>query len=271
MENILIPIDKTDVASNALKYATECFPKARFTVIHINDRSLETEDAVINGDKHNSVLKDFICKSLGVVSIPQNITLVIRYGTIVPSIRNYVEQNEFDFVVMGTRDKYNLFDNWFGTVSLGVAKSLSIPTYLIPKYAKFKNFKKVVVATDKHLKEKSFIKMIKNWNDPYNAFLKFLQVKSKDENTTKEVEASIVKELFEEHDVNFGFEIENIQGSNVTGSLLANAYNYGADLMIVIPDTQSYINSLLFQSTSKDLILKSDIPLLFIHNNNFFS
>ena len=270
MDKILVPIDYTEIACNAIKYARDAYPNASFTIIHINDRSLETNYGSISGS--NAELKEltkFVCKCINKKELPANIKIVARYGTIVPTMREYISQNEFDFIVMGTRDKYNLLDNWFGTITLGIVKSTSVPTYLIPKYAKYNQYKKVIVATDKHLNDRSFIRIIKNWNSEFNAFIKFLHVQESATDDFDDVERKIVSELFEEHDVSFGFEIERVEGKNISDSLLASAYNFGADLMVALPDNQSYVDSLLFQSLSKELILKSDIPLLFIHKNNF--
>lgn len=269
-DKILVPIDYTEVACNAIRYALAAYPKASYTILHINDRSLDTGYGTISGSKAEmKELTQFVCKCMDVRQLPDNITVVARYGTVVPTMREYMSQQEFDFIIMGTRDKYDLLDNWFGTISLGMVKSTSVPIYLVPKYAKYEQYKKVIVATDKHLNDRSFIRIIKNWNSEFNAFIKFLHVQESATDDFDDVERKIVSELFEEQDVSFGFEIERVKGRSISDSLLATAYNYGADLMIVLPDNQSYVDSLLFQSLSKQLILKSDIPLLFIHKNNF--
>ena len=270
MDKILIPIDYSEVACNAIKYAMQAYKNASFTVLHINDRSLETNYGTVSGSNAEMrELNKFVSKCLDVKYTPETINIRVIYGTVVPTMREFVAQSDFDFIVMGTKDKYNLLDNWFGTISLGIVKSTKVPTYVVPKYSEYKSYKKVIVATDKHLNDKSFIKIIRNWNTEFNAFIKFLHVQEKADDNYTAVEEKIITELFEEQDVPFGFEIERVKGHNVGDSLLASAYNFGADLMIVLPEDQNYINSLLFKSLSKDLIMKSDIPLLFIHPNNF--
>ena len=76
----------------------------------------------------------------------------------------------------------------------------------------------------------------------------------------------IVKELYEKENVDFGFEIATVNSRNIGDSLLASAYNYQADLMIVIAENQNFMQSLLFKSLSKELVLKSSIPVLFLHD-----
>lgn len=270
MDKVLIPIDYSPIACNAIKYAMSAYKDATFTVLHVNDRSLDTNYGTVSGSNAEMrELNKFVRKCLDVKQVPESINIRVLYGTVVPTMREFIAQSDFDFIVMGTRDKYNMIDNWFGTVSLGIVKTAKIPTYVIPKYAEYQSYKKVIVATDKHLNDKAFIRIIRNWNTEFNAYVKFLHVQENAKDDFNVVEEKIITELFDEQDVSFGFEIERVKGHSVSDSLLAAAYNFGADLMIVLPQDQSYINSLLFRSLSKDLIMKSDIPLLFVHPNNF--
>ncbi len=267
-------MDFTDVAINAFKFAYSLFPESELYVVHVLSGgttrvSWRTTDFA-NDKSKKEVLKEELEKQiiyeLSETTLPERIEVTLIEGEpAIPLIRDFIEQKEIEGMVLGTRDKYDLIDRWMGTFSLSLVKALHLPIYLVPRYASYKKFEKVIVASDYHFKNRQFIQQIKEWNKPYQAFIKFLHVQSGEENNFEEEKELIIEELVEKDKSLFGFEIETIHDKKISQSLLANAYNFGADLLIVVPDNQSFIASLLFKSISKELVLRSDIPLLFIH------
>lgn len=273
MKKIIIPMNFTEVSANAFRYANALFPNAELHIVHAYSGIVNTREPVYlkAGQTKKTVLQEELTKQvlreIGAEKLPSRIHVEILHGETVASIRHYVRDNNIEQMVIGTRDKYDLFDRWVGTVTLGLVKTLNIPIYLIPRYAKYNYFDKVMVASDYHLKDKAFIKLLNNWNRTYRAFIKFLHIQSSSNTSFEEEKEAISDTLLDGDLVDFGFEIESTKNKAVSDSLLANAYTFGADLLISIPDNQSFLESLLFQSVSKELILKSSIPLLFLPNS----
>lgn len=274
---IVVPMDFTVVASNAFKYAYNMFKGEPIFVVHVTSDSLTTLDYIglKPGETKSSVLKNelnrTICYELDTNEVPDNIEVHILKGETVPTIKEFAKAHDINTMVMGTRDKYTFFDKWLGTVSLGLVKGLELPSYLVPRYSKYEGLNKVMVASDYHLKNEAFINEICEWNKNKNAFMKFLHIQTEEGDDFKEEEETLIKELVEKADVNFGFEIESLYNKEISKTLLAAAYNFGADLMIVLPDNQNFINSLLVKSISKELILRTDIPLLFLPHKRYKS
>lgn len=265
-------MDFTDVGANAVKYALNAFKGRQITILYVKSGMVDTKEplivrqALLQEDYWKKALAKFVIRELKLEILPVNIDIAIASGTTVFEIHNYCSVGNYDAIVMGTRDKYNYFDKWFGTTSVGVVKGAKVPVYLIPKYASFSGYKKIMIASDEHLSNPSLINKINSWNKEYKAYAKFLHVQNgKDDDFNKE-KMAIVSELFVKGDLEFAFEIEVIQDRNITHSLLASAYNMKADALIVIPGDQNYLETILFRSMSKDLILQSDIPLLFINS-----
>jgi len=270
MKNILVPIDFTDVGVNALRYALSAFPDAKITAYYVKAGMLENADQLtihphLLLDKYwLNALTEFLRKELKISKLPDRVTISIGNGPVILGIKNYASESIADAIVMGTRDKYNFFEKWFGTVSVGTVKTVDVPVYLIPKYATFTGFEKVMVASDKHLSDESIVNNIKDWNKSYGAFIKFLHIQNSKDDSFQTEAGAIVSELFEKNDPEFSFEVEVLEDKDVSHSLLASAYDMKADLLVVTPDDQNFLQSLLFASVSKDLILKSDLPLLFL-------
>lgn len=270
MKRILVPMDFTNVAMNALKYATEAFPESSITVLHVKVGNMDTIEpipismATLQKDYWISAMNNFIKKEFKTKETPEQITINVRYGLIIHEIKTFSKEQNFDGIVMGTRDKYNLIDQWFGTISIGTVKTTKIPVYLIPKYSTYKGVHKVMVATDEHINEPLLIKKISDWNKKYNAFIKFLHIRTSQDECFTEEYMAIISELIEKNECKFNFEIATLFDKDVPHTLLAAAYDMRADLLMVIPENQNFLQSVLYKSTTKDLIFKSNTPLLFI-------
>ena len=266
---ILIPIDFSEVSVNAIKYAYDLFSDAEIKVVHAVAGLLDPKDPM--------VLRPWIPKDISIKEdlqrmirdefknskYPEKINVEILFGEVVPALRDYVKHNPFDAIIMGTRDKYDLFDRWIGTNSLGVLKSIDLPIYLIPKYAKYEGFSKVVIASDAQIASPKMIGFIKSWNI-YNAFIKFVHIREDEEDTFNFEEQKIFASLFEQGDPTFGFEVQVVDSEDVSASLLSIAYSDKADLVITIPGKQSFFQALFFKSVSKVLVQKSSVPMLFL-------
>ena len=248
------------------------YPNAQIRIIHISKGLIHLEEPMIlepmasKSDVLKARLLEIIQEQLGNYVKESIYDVIIREGEIVHEISKTVNDLKFDSVIMGTRDKYDFFDRWVGTISLGVVSKIHTPVYLVPRYASFKKIETVLVASDYNPENAETIKLIKKWNQEHKAFIKFLHVSRKtDDEFDRDL---IVDKLFEDSEPEFGFEISMIHDKNVSHSILSTAYNSKADLMIVLPENKSFIQSLLFRSLSKDLILKSSIPILFIHKGD---
>lgn len=265
-------MDFTEVSVNALRYAIDMFGiQGEFTLVHAT-----TGIATINGEFDPGILEsrmEFLERRLesianevvGVTQLPNNFTLKVLVGNPVLSITSFVKEEGADFkaMVLGTRDQYDFFDKWMGTISLGLVKKLDIPVYLIPIYASFEGIDKVMIASDYQLKDTKAIINVSKWNNEHNAEVKFLHIHPDSSKSYKEEREEILNDLFRKENSSANLEIEVIQGRNISDTLLGKAYNYHADLLVVFPENHSFVHTLLFKSISKELILKSDIPILF--------
>jgi nucleotide-binding universal stress UspA family protein len=277
MKKIAIPFDFSQVSVNALNYALSLFKNDSISIIHVSegmfskDVSLVAEPILTHEKALNNEITRMVINELGLKSFPSNVRIVILDGEIVHAINKYVRSEYFDFVLLGTRDRYDLLDRWIGTISLGLAKILDLPVYLIPRYSNFTGFKKVLVASDFHLKEEKIIGSISKWNEEHHAYIKFMHIQQNEQDDFGEESDKIVNKLFEKEEPKYGFEISSLKSIDVSDSLLATAYNYHADLLIVLPEEQDFISALLFKSISKEMILKSNIPVLFLHPDHILA
>lgn len=273
MKKILVPINFTKVAINALKYAINLFPKdAEFTVFHAIDGNLSIEDPIIlsfgltKNDGMKKEIKDLVDELLKEEQKTITYHIGIGVGNVVDAILKIIREGEFDAVVMGTRDKYDLFDKLFGTVSLGVAKRVSLPVYMVPPKVSYHPFNKVVIASDFHLESDEILNAIEEWNSQYKAELHFVHVGKNIKTSDEDFIENIVEEFFEERTVPFSFVIDVREGKNVVEEILKYTEEQKADLQLIITDRSSWLDTITSKSITREMILKSNNPMLFIHS-----
>lgn len=273
MSKVLVPFDFTEVALNTVQYALDFTnDQDEIQIVHVFSGLLSIQSPLMlkaGVDYIESIKEEVaetIIKNLELKQLPANVKVVTLNGDPVHALSRYARKHLVDYAIVGTRDKYDLLDRWIGTISLGLVKNLHIPVYLIPKYAKFEGYNKVLVASDHHIAKPQVLHQIKMWNDNFNAYIKFLHVRERINSLYNEEAEKIVRELYEKDNVDFSFEISTVNSRNTSESLLASAYNFKADLLIVIAENHNFMHSLMFKSLSKDLVLKSSIPVLFLHD-----
>ncbi len=275
MKNILVPIDFTKVAFNALEYAINAFPESNILVLHVTPPSLNTTEikySLLNrirteADVLQDEVKRLIKLELNLEDIPSNLNLIMRKGDILPVINKLSQELAIDTIVMGTRDKYDMFDKIIGTTSLAIIKSQQVPTYLIPKDVKYTPYKKVLVASDYHLLTSSLGRKIKEWNKSFRAYIRFFHVKKGQEKFHKETD-QLITDLFDGDAPQFVFDLIQKEGDNIGEMLLNEAESFNANLIVTMPEKQNFISRVFLKSVTKSLVQKSKVPLLFIHPQN---
>ncbi len=275
MRKICVPVDFTQTAMNALKYALHRFKGDHISVLHVSPASQNTTKTEysllgrVSSVKDDLVdeLRKVILMELNINEIPKNVLLEVKRGEAISVVRSFVIDRNIDTVIMGTRDKYDVLDKLIGTTSLALVKTLECPVYLIPKSASYKDYEKVIVAVDTYAIEHGIGDIVKLWNTPYNAFVKFLNIQNDTEVLNKDTNV-IDSNLFSDVDSDFNYEIEHIKASDVSSAIINSAHDFDADLIISIPNKQNFFSALLFKSITKELIQKVSIPLLFIHETD---
>lgn len=272
MKKILVPFNFTNVSKNALVYALSLFPEdTEFTIFHAIDGNLSIDDPIIlsmgltKEEGLKKEIQDIVAGLFESHNRKASYQVGIGVGNVVDAVIKVVKNGSYDAIVMGTRDKYDLFDKLFGTVSMGVVKRVSIPVYLIPPKATFRPLKKVVVASDWHLESDEILNAIEEWNMQYKAELHFVHIGKSRQDDLSFIE-NIIEEFFEDRTVPFSFVVDTRNGKNIVKEITEYANQEHADLQLVITDRASWLDTMTSKSITKEMVLHSEHPVLFIHS-----
>ncbi len=272
MKKILVPVDFSKASANALRYAIQLYGNdTEFILSHVTQGLVDT-----NGQFHISTLasqienfkhklRTFQEEALSGMESTAIFKYEVLAGNIVFAIRNYINDNPMTYaVVMASKDRVDILDKWIGTHSLGIVKNLNIPVHLIPPHAEFKGLEKVMVACDNPYDNHHGMKNIMNWNDSYQSELQFLLVNNQKTQIDGKVYNDQVMDTFEHKLHEYDISTHVIVGDDPANTILGQAYNRHADMVIVLPEQHSFLHTLLFSSVSKKIINQSSIPILFI-------
>jgi nucleotide-binding universal stress UspA family protein len=273
MNRILVPMDLTEVSVNAFAFANQLFPQDQLVIVHVAPVTinLNTPKMANSIETYESSLiksvKAYIQATLKLKSWPTRAQVTVLQGEPISVIKSFAQTNKFDYAVLGTRDNHNLADRWIGTISLGLVKQLEFPVYLIPRYSSYHKFDRIVVASDSFQLHKDLIPLIRRWIRDFKAYIKFLHVQEDVNSSVDEECRNLVESILGEEEPGVGFEIVNVGNNQISKTLLATAYNFKADLLITSAKHQSFLESLMVLSLSKELIDQAWLPVLFFNKD----
>lgn len=148
MKKIIVPVDFSETAINALFYATEIAKRTSailiiFTVIKneaIEDETLHAMDKLV-ADLKNNFDQQIVC------------TTHIKKGDIITALQEIIDKEGCDLIVMGTNGASGLKKIFIGSNTVKVIGKIKKPLLVIPGSAEYIDFvntgkNRIVLATD---------------------------------------------------------------------------------------------------------------------------
>ena len=266
----LVPVDISDFSSNALKYATKmCKANDELIIYHVYNQPVYPSET--GGGYMPSVDTEDIREQVGILvdvtNPPKNgpsISIELGTGETVHSIVRKAHSEDFDAIIMGVRDKHGFMEKIFGTIATGVVKLAQIPVYLIPLDHTYVRPKHVLVAADEHFKSPQLIDQILEWNKKNKASLTFFYVNEGDQDS-ESLKEDLLEELIVERNPGFSISYAEERNDNVCEAILNKSTEENSDLIILAAESSSWIANVFINSVSKEMILKANRPMLFLH------
>lgn len=270
MKRILLAVDHTSVSMNALSYVLDMTHDASpmIDILHVEPYILSAGDTGYDDvATHQSVtqqIENLIAKTIK-RPISGDLALFSTRGDVVGEITEQSKAHAYDMVVVGMRDKEQVLDRWIGKTALKIIDAVNIPVLVVPAGAKYEGVQQMCVATDTDSMTPNVLHLIRNWNLPWSAKMKFLHVRKHRDKQFKETAAEIVSEFFEKDEVNFSFEINVVEHDDIVEVLINEAAEENTDLLVAVVQDRSLWNRMFHRSITKSLIRQSKIPILILH------
>ena len=143
MKKILVPIDGSEYSSMALDMAkkmAQAFASS-ITILHVMDDEGSnyasnpytfSPELVVRIQKENSVLAAKILEDAknSLSDLKENVETKLLSGPVAATILDYVEKNDFDFIIMGSSGMGGL-RGAIGSVARRVTLSVNLPTLIV--------------------------------------------------------------------------------------------------------------------------------------------
>lgn len=270
MKKLLVPTDFSEVASGAFQYALAMAAEqgAQIKVIHVHYPELSPETTYQM--EPNQFLMDSKTEMLKKFAAPdpqkQRIETELKVGFPVEEIIYAAEEFGADLIVMGTTGERGLIDRVFGSISSNVAKKATCPVILVPNQAKFKNFDRILYASNFDSISEDMLKRLVNFALRFKADIHFVHVEGDEGGKEyQEVENQLFNILFKEREPSFAFTMSKVEGKSVAESLHEYAIKHQIDLTVAVSPHRSFWENIFHRSVTKSMAMSAEIPLMVLH------
>ncbi|MCR4032091.1 MULTISPECIES: universal stress protein [Flavobacterium] len=277
MKKILLPTDFSDAATNAFVHALEFAKVVKAELILLHTFEIPVYDSQFFPENYASIyssielakfemFKDEIPK-LRTIAAERNLDdIVIKHrlmdGDLIYNLKNAVEEDQIDFVIMGTNSVSDWTKFFTGSNTESVISGVEVPVLCVPIDAKYKKVKTIGFTTRYREKDKKELKKILKIAKKTDAKVKSLYVKASNSDVTDETRKEWEREFAGEN-----VEFLVLPSDDVKETILDFVLYKDIDILTTITHKRSFFESLFDSSFSKKISKEVQIPVLIMHED----
>ena len=275
MKKILFPTDFSEAATNAFVHALEFAKIVKAELVLLHTFEIPVYDSQFFPENYASIyssielakfemFKDEIPKLRAIAAERKLDDIVIKHrlmdGDLIYNLKNAVEEDQIDFVIMGTTGASDWTKFFTGSNTNSVISGVDVPVLCIPADAKFKKIKTIGFTTRYREKDKEVLRKILKIAKKTDAKVKSLYVRSSD----TDVDDATIKEWDKE------FAAENVEflvlpSDEIKETILDFILYKDIDILTTITHKRSFFESIFESSFSKKITKEVSIPVLIMH------
>jgi nucleotide-binding universal stress UspA family protein len=271
MKKIIFATDFSESSDSALVYASFLAQqfKAELMVVHIYlpmvplDPNL-SYDTIAPSTLQDEMIKNYEKQLAEVVDVLNKkqvkATSELIIGSLSSGIADIAKSKEADLIIVGKTPDISFFDRLMGSTATSVVNNTSIPVLIVPANSHKPSFEHIIYGTELESEEKDVLARVFEFGKEFHSKITLIKVNADfelnvqdDEQLLKDIQDGFSKEKF---------AFEAIKADNVSEGLLTSAHNHEADLLVVAGHHHNFLSELINPSKSKEIINKTDIPVL---------
>lgn len=274
MKTIIVPTDFSPTATNAMHYAIQMAKQisAHLLLVHIYQVPVSYTDAPIVLVSVEELRKSAEARMHNLkvevehlVHKEQKVFTETILGSVVDELENLCKKIKPFVVVMGTKGATGLERVLFGSNTLQAIRHLSWPVICVPPGKKYgEGIKKIGFACDYEKVVRSTpAPLIKSLVKTFGAELHVLNINPDGKKRSEEMpeQSILLQTLLGDLKPEFHF----IQYNDVEDGINDFAIRNELDLVITIPKKHSLVERIFRETSSKQLIQHSNVPIACIH------
>ena len=274
MKKILIPIDFSPSANNAIEFAAQLAQiiKAEIRLVHAQQLTTSRVDNSIYDlvedyyDDRKIVekkLKNY-CKEL-----TNEFNVKCTFESVLADFENAIKTLEKtkkpDLIVMGTNGEDSLMDYLFGTHTFHVIAEVKCPVLVVPVFAEFTNIKKVIYASNYQKGDAISLHQINKLLWTFKPKVTVLHISRHDTLASEETFVNYSNQLKEVADKDLDLNFVRLLENNVPEAIDDYMDRTDADLLTVCTRHLSFFERIFNKSITRALTVTTDRPILIFH------
>ena len=260
MKTVIIPVDFSETAFNAARYAAEMLSENPSASIILYNLYQHDDEYELAGTYLDTLKNELLRKG------DKEIECVREQGDdVVDSLERLAYQKSATLIVMGITGKSPFRQVLIGSNTLKIAMRDVCPVLIVPSQATFNGIRNVALASDfKNVEEITPVTYIKAVLDFFKPNLHIVNVNSEihialNEELTEE--RAWLAEQFSEYNPEFYF----ITTFDFHETIEQFVRDKNIDIVITVPRNHNFYDSVFKQSATKKLAFHSSIPVLAAH------
>lgn len=278
MKKTLLPTDFSDNAWNAIVYALDFFKneECTFHILHTYTPTFYRADYMIGGPIYSAIPdmgvdvaqagleKTLVDIELKFKNTKHNFKTLSAFNMLTDEVREVVERENIDLVVMGTQGATGTKEIFLGTHTVHVLRKSKIPVLVIPKGYIYQETKSILFPTDyatPYIKEN--LQCIMDVAKMHDAKLTILNVKDDYSLTDDQIANRKSLEVF------FGaldYVFRQIKGKLMPDAIHEFIAQHNIDLLTMMNRKHSFLERLLTKPNVDSIGYHTKIPFLVIRD-----
>lgn len=280
MKNILLPTDFSDNSWNAIKYAIALFKHDDCTFHLLNTYTpviYQVEyvlgypaqfglgDAIRETSLKN--LDHFLSKiSEEFGENPKHkFETVSRFNTLILGVKEYIEKQPIDLIVMGTKGATGAKEVLFGSNTVHVFKDIKCPVLAIPSTFNFEAPHEILFPTDLEVNYKKVpLNILQDIATSQHSRINAVHVSTGYElNDDQNKNEAILESMFK----NTAYLFHHIKSMNIIDAINEFQVKHKINLLVMINNKHSFFENLFFKNTVNQIGFHLNVPFLVIPTN----
>ncbi|MDW3197329.1 MAG: universal stress protein [Cytophagales bacterium] len=275
ISNILVPIDFSKCAKNALRAAIVIAKKSNAKIIMVNAVHVHSPHPEITGGLIEEIVSDYEdqvkqsfqeleSEIIELKDVPHEADRFIAYLT--DAIYTETQNKAIDLIVMGTRAEHSEMEHLLGTRASDVIQAIPVPILVIPESYEGFDLKKVGLAIeyDSSILFQDF-NVLKMLCMAFDAELLAFNV-SEDPSKISIEDQKLIGKL-KDYLVPTNSSVRTVEASSITEGIKGFVSSHELNMLAMIPKKYNFFERLFKKSVTKAMAVDLDVPLLVIRES----
>lgn len=275
MNRILVPYDFSEVATNALNFATELakkIPDSSVTVINVIEQPTPETFKTMGVSQADPMENIFIAKMIEMVEGKMetlmadstyrsiNLKYKIVLGNPFKEISQEIVDSEVELVIMGTTGSSGAEEFLVGSNAERMVRYSKCPVITLRNYQSLDSIKKIVFASNFHEVPAEFVERVKKLQSVFGAHLYLVKINTPSSFTSTREDKELMEGFISKYNLTTcSFETYNY--GNEEDGVVAYAEDIEADLIAIGTKQRRGLGHFLSGSIAESVVNHAKVPV----------